>query len=248
MRRYICFLSILASLFLLGCKVDYEININNDLSGTCVARVLTMGMITKDGVTQELQQKGLTNYSVSEFTENVSLGGGQSIPMQGMQIKSSWSNAAQLAEILRAVAGVNAGMALRKNADGSVSVLLGALASEGGKARIHVDGKIDPTSTRGVLIGSSSVEFGSGQQVAFSFQPVVGLPRVIKIIGIILCLAFVAALCLYAFKRKRKDMMVTASVGSSITEISSINKRFCSECGATAGEGDKFCSGCGNQL
>jgi hypothetical protein len=241
-------LLIIVVLLLAGCKVDYDVMIYSDLSGKCVARAMTMGLATKEAIQQDLIGKGLINFSVSDFTENVPMGGGNTMPVQGVQITANWSNPVELRNILRTVAGVNLnGDALRRNADNSVTVFLGALASEGGRTRVNVEGTIDPGSTRGNIMASGLVEFGAGQQVAFSFVPARGISNFIKygVIFAIICGLF--AICIYAISKRKTETPVALSPEGRDAKTTQ-GQVCCTNCGTACMAGDEFCGECGNRI
>jgi hypothetical protein len=224
-------------LLIAGCKVDYDITIKSDLSGKCVAKILTFGLVSKDKIQENLKAKGVKKYSITEYTDNVEMGNGVVMPMQGLQLTTTWDDPAEM------------GSMLRKNADGTVSVSMDYMASAGGRAVVRVEGKIDPDSTKGRLTGPDTVEFDSGKKISFRFTPESRMSQKLLIIATIAGLLFIAGIIIFAIRKKSSPVASHSAPTAAVGDIVPPQvKTFCTECGVEAGPEDRFCSKCGNKL
>jgi hypothetical protein len=224
-------------LFLMGCKVDYIAEINADLSGKSTATIITFGMITKQQLEAEMIKRGITNYTITDFVENVEITPGHKEPVPGLKIDTSWKT---IDEFIRTFSIIRGGVndPFVKNPDGTITVNLGKV-TETGSTTIKTEGQI-VSATDGAHIDGNTAVFTPAQKVRLTFKPQTGLPM-LPIAGgtAVLCLIGVTIL----FLNKKKPTTTLNAVEAGETP-----EPKCAKCGETLEKGAGFCINCGTKI
>ena len=240
MKKALIFILCFALLSLMGCKVDYFAEINADLSGKSTAKIITLGMISKQEIEAEIKKRGITNYTITDFVENVEVTPGHKESVPGLKIDTSWKT---IDEFIRNFSIIRDGLndPFVKNPDGTITVNLG-MVTDTGSTTIKTEGPI-VSATDGAHIDGNTAVFTPAQKVRLTFKPQTGLPM-LPIAGgtAVLCVIGVTIL----FFNKKKSTITHNSVEAGPNTETLEPK--CAKCGETLEKGAGFCINCGTKL
>lgn len=225
MKKAVCAgIVLVAVLSLFGCKVDTELWIDNKGGGTGNVTVLGAPMMGADEFRSRLEKSGLTVVSLDQKAPG------------NMDAKIRWDD-------------FNKGMGKRQIIDNGL-VLLDFGKVQMGTLTTHVDGKIVPEKTTGIMRDATTVVFQNGRaslvylpnkQASFPIYAVIAGVFIVVVGGIIF---------LKNRGEKRAQLPATSTVTQQVAEPSpqpSVVK-FCTKCGAERIEEQQFCTKCGNKF
>ncbi|MCX5829259.1 MAG: zinc ribbon domain-containing protein [Deltaproteobacteria bacterium] len=228
---------------LTGCKLEYWAKINADLSGKSSVKVLTMGLVTKKQLEDDIKKRGIANYSISEFVEEVDIGKGKMEPIPGIRIDLNWNT---VDEFIKAFSVVRRGLRdpFVKNADGTITVNLGVV-SDSGTTTIETEGSIIST-TKGAKVNGSTVVFAPFQQVKLTFKPSAGFPIVPIAVGA--GILIFGAIAFFVVKNKKSDDPDPLDIDGKEVSLRTAPTGICDACGKASDKNDAFCHKCGKKL
>lgn len=249
MKRNLALLLVLLALLVARCKTEYEITINSDLSGTAVVSALTGGMISPYQLKQDLDRRGIKNFSVSQFTrkENIQ---GKTMEIPGLKVIMPWRTEEEFQKAASAMGGMRTEKPFVKNADGTVLVNLGVVSNES-TMKITIEGTIDPKSTQGKINGNT-VEFGPTQLASLNFTPGAGAGNIVKFVGIGIAILAIISIAVFMMKRKKVGPVAASSTLSAEAAEPATHKAkqeaTCPKCNAPINKDNTFCAGCGTKI
>ena len=190
MKRFLYILLTVMMLVLMsGCvMVKSDVILKEDLTGTWKAKIYVPDGLKKEDMEKEIKGIGISNYTLKELKEQIqNPKNGQMIDVGCWEVVTEFKNKEDLDKIvegLRVLAGNGKQKnpnVLKKDEDGKVVVDLSNLKME--QTTFHIEGIIDPASTKGKLINESTIEFNSNQPIIFQFKPGIGNKMVGGVIG-----------------------------------------------------------------